>query len=340
MENKRRLTRNIVAEHLWGTTPFRLIDVGASGGIDSRWGVFGDLLEAVGFDPLVAEVDRLNAANVHPGIRYEAVFVGCADYDRLFPRELREDRVATKNNDAFERSSAAAAQRQLRGRGQPSYVETVFNFGAPVVVAEGRVSLDDFVGESARALVDFIKVDTDGHDIEVLLGAEAIFANGGALGVSVEMQHHGPVHDYANTFDNIDRFLRRHGFTLFDLHSSRYSRAALPEPFALDLPAQTISGPVLVSEGVYFRDLADVRYERMWGYDVSRERVLKLACLYEVFELRDCAAELLLNRGGFLANKVREGLLDRLVRKRGSYRALIEEFERDCTRFFHSAQQP
>jgi hypothetical protein len=327
------LTRRVLELRLWGDERFWLLDVGCSGGIDRRWEIFGDRLLARGFDPLVAEIDRLNAGNTHSGVTYEAAFVTCRDFDRLFPPEARNDRTAAKNNDSFPRVSAAAAQ----GRLTTSYVQQEFNAGADIVMASRSIVLDDDIAGDRRSRVDFLKIDTDGHDIEVVLGAEGIMAAGGLLGLYVEAQFHGPTHDYANTFSNIDRLLRRHGFTLFDLPTYRYSRSALPAPFLYDLAAQTTSGQILSADALYLRDLAALDYERMWPYDVSRERVMKLACLFDLFDLPDCAAELLINRGGFLDPALREQLLDLLVSGApGSYAAHLRAFEHDFTSFYPS----
>lgn len=337
MHRRGALTERVLELRLWGESPFFLLDVGCSGGIDSVWRRLGDRLRAVGFDPLVAEVERLNDANTHPGIRYEAASVICPDYDRLFLPELRNDRIASRSSDAFERGSAAAAMRHM----QTPYLQQVFNAGAPVVTTNRSIALDDYVDACERGRVDFIKIDTDGHDIEVILGARAILSAGGVLGLTVEGQFQGATHDYANLFSNIDRILREHGFVLFDLQPRRYSRAALPAPFVYDVPAETTSGQLLWGEAVYFRDLAAPGYERMWPYEVTSERVIKLACLFDLFDLPDCAAELLINRGRFLAQDVRNDLLDQLTSgTAGSYAAHVGAFERDFTLFYPARMRP
>ena len=91
-----------------------LIDVGASGGIDEFWSCFGSRLKAVGFDPLIAEVDRLNKSNKPSGVRYEAAFIGCPDYDKLFPLSLRQNTIASKDNMSFQGTSAARATEAMR----------------------------------------------------------------------------------------------------------------------------------------------------------------------------------------------------------------------------------
>ena len=325
------LTRRVLEQRLWGDSPLFLLDVGCSGGIETRWRPFGDRLRAVGFDPLIAEVDRLNAANTHPGIQYEAAFVTSRGYDQLFPPELRNDSVASRNNQPFERSSAAAVLRRMT----VSYVQQMFNAGAPVSLTDRTLTLDEYVPAEEQSRVDFVKIDTDGHDIEVILGAHGIFSAGGVIGLTVEAQFHGATHEYANTFSNIDRIVRQHGFTLFDLQSHRYSRADLPATFVTNLSAQTISGQMFWGEALYFRDLAAKDYERMWPYEITTERVMKLACLFDLFNLPDCAAELLINRGNSIDPEILAGLLDLLASgEAGSYRARLAAFEEDYTRFY------
>jgi hypothetical protein len=218
-----------------------------------------------------------------------------------------------------------------------TYVQQMFNAGAPVVLTERTITLDDRISVREHPRVDFVKVDTDGHDIEVILGARNILAAGGVLGLRVEMQFHGSPHEYANTFSNIDRLLRERGFSLFDLDVYRYSRADLPAPFVYDIPAQTTTGQVSWGEALYLRDLGSPTYEAMWNYDVTRERVMKLAALFDLFDLPDCAAELLRNRAHFLDDPTRENLLDLLVSDEpGAYASLLATFERDFTEFYRS----
>jgi FkbM family methyltransferase len=316
----------IVRERLWGESDFFLIDVGASGGVGKQWAAaFGDRLRAIAFEPLLAEAARLQRASAGSKITYEAAFVTCRDYDRLFPPDVRSNRLRSKNNDPYPRVSAARAQDVMR----INYPEHVFNAGAPAEYTDRRIVLDEFVPAIERPSVDFLKVDTDGHDIEVLLGAQGIVDAGGVLGVSIEAQFHGASDDHANTFANIDRWMRRNGFSLFDLDIYRYSRSALPAPFTIDSPAQTLTGQVLWGEAVYFRDLAAADYERMWSYQPTRERVFKLAALFDLFRLPDCAAELLQTHRALVQDAC-DFLLDQLVaglgRTPGVYREYIAAF--------------
>jgi FkbM family methyltransferase len=315
----------VVDGGLWGDSDLCLLDVGASGGIHKRWSLLGSRLTAVGFDPLVAEVDRLNRLETRPKVRYEASRVSCHDYDSLFPPSIRNDPAASRFNQPFHRSSAAQTHAILKR----DYVQEVFNSGATLEYSSRTITLDDYVASLPQLRPDFLKVDTDGSDYPVLLGASRLIESGTLLGLAVETQFHGAVHDFANCFCNIDRFLRQRGFSLFDLPPQRYSRVALPAPFVSSIPAQTMSGQVGFAEAVYFRDLAAPSYERMFGFAPTRERVLKLLCLFVLHGFNDCAAELLVTSDALAGEPARGAILDALTPRifgDRSYEAFIARF--------------
>jgi FkbM family methyltransferase len=305
---------------------FTLVDVGASGGIADYWNAFGQTLHAVGFDPLVLNMRKMAAAETRPNVRYEAAFVGCANFDALFPPDQRQIGV-----DPYPRTSSVRAQELMR----MNYVAKYFNEGEEVVWAEQHASLDDYFPQEAE--LDFLKVDTDGSDLQVLLGADKLLRRGAFLGIVVEAQFQGWPHDYANTFANIDRYLRARGFALYDLDRHRYTRAALPGLFEYDIPAQTLTGQALWGDALYCRDFAHPQYETSWQYHITRERLLKLLALFDLFGLPDCAAELLLARPDLTAVDDRNQLLDLLVRSAGfdgTYEQHMKRFEEGVDRFF------
>lgn len=322
------LTHHLVRAGLFGTNPFQLVDVGARGGIESKWAVFGESLKAIGFEPLVGEVERLNAQPSNPQVHYRACLVGYRRYEELFPNALRDKKIETRNNLAFRRTSAfrAVSEQQLH------YVRT-----DPDCAAE-LIELDDLV-DGATGDVDYVKIDTDGSDYPVLLGAKRLMRSGPVLALSVECQFHGPVHDEANLFSNIDRLLRSEGFSLFDLEVYRYSRGALPKRFVYRIPAQTVEGQVLWADSLYLRDLGDRDYEEKWAISVTDAKILKLACIMEIFGLEDCAAELLLKYRERLSAIINiSACLDMITPELNGKRVSFEEYSRafaqDAKRFY------
>lgn len=318
-----QVTRTLVGRGAFEDDPLFVVDVGASGGIDGYWREFDDQLRAVGFDPLITEVDRLNAS-ADPGVHYEAAWVTCREPGTT---------SGTPSTQFFQRTSAVRAAEIA----ELDYAREHYNAGAPVELSDMRIVLDERFERDERQRIDFLKVDTDGGDFDVLRGAEEILRDGGVLGLAVEVQFHGPVTPDANLFSNIDRYLRGFGFGLFDLEVNRYSRGALPAQFALDIPAQTITGQASWAEAIYFRDLGDPAYDSMWTFRPSRIDVLKLVCLFEIFGLPDCSAELILKYGdGVGDEQTRTRYLDILASEQSGFETTYVELQR---RFALDARQ-
>lgn len=313
-----QLTRHLVSRRGDEMGRFMLLDVGCSGGLHPLFHQFGGLLQAVGFDPLVSEVEKLNRENTHKGVLYEAAFVGSRKLQEVFPES---EKLKTPTTDFTTRTSSLRAQKG----NTEAYQREHFNSGQALKFADRKVALDDYVAEKKNGPVDFIKIDTDGHDYDVLLSAEKLLTEG-VLGASVEAPFQGPVHEHANVFCNIDRFMRSKGFTLFDLDAFRYARGALPLPFYYDIPAQTRGGAMLWGEAVYFRDTTAPDYAANWTFNLSRADVLKQVCLYDLFGFPDCAAELILARPDAFNDVQRKDALDLLVPTMVTGRLMYEEY--------------
>lgn len=229
----------------------RLMDVGCSGGIDKILLEMMPGLKVDGFDPLVEEVGRLNGLNL-PGHSYWNYFVGAPARENS-SNSAHENSQKEGAETTFHLTSAHAAQEVLRLRGT-SYTQEIFNAGASPTFTDNWTNISEFIRSHGKAVPNFLKVDTDGHDYFVLEGAGDVLESNDLFGVQVECQFHGTPGLGHNTFSSIDELLRSKGFSLFVLETHKYSRADLPQPFVWNLFAQTISGQIQWGEAVYFRD--------------------------------------------------------------------------------------
>ena len=313
-----------------------VFDIGASGGLDQFWRQWEPGLKTFCFDPLTTEVERLNANEKNPNVQYYAAWLTCDDYEEIFGR----DAPTVGSNSSFELTSAVYATKILR----QNYIQKYFNKEQSVVYTETRTTIDQFCLQHQVNDVDFIKIDTDGHDYFVIRGALETLTKRGVLGLQVECQFHGPDHDHSNTFANIDRVLRGTGFTMFDLDAWRYTRQSLPGRFYYDIPAQTIDGQVQWCETLYLRDpIVNTTFPFGSTPPLRDVKMLKLLALYDAFGLPDCSAQLLLELRKKSA--VPEGVnvstwLDRLVPSNRfgltTYNDYIAYFDADPTRFYPS----
>lgn len=266
------------------TIPFRLMDVGCSGGIDTTFltQTF-PILEVDGFDPLVEEIARLNSLKL-PGHRYHNYFVVGTEESE----EVENLKSVHLSGTSFHLTSAFAAQETLRPKGS-SYTQEVFNSGAAPSFAKERTTVSDFLTKARQKSPNFLKIDTDGHDYYVLEGARVALEDYALLGVQIECQFHGTPSLNHNTFSNIDELMRRSGFSLFALETHKYSRAELPQPFVWDLFGQTTSGQVQWGEAVYFRD-PTLHPEFLTYLSENEPELAHFLRLLLYFELPDVAA--------------------------------------------------
>lgn len=185
--------------------------------------------------------------------------------------------------------------------------------------ADGAVSLDAFVEREGLPHVDFIKIDTDGFDLDVLRSAEGTFLNGGVIGLLVEVPFFGTADPDSNTFHNIDRLLKSHGFQILDIDPFGYARPALPLPYDRDKQDTSINAAPGWADIFFLRTPSD-------PYSI-----IKAACFCSMFRSADVAAELLTdNRNTLDALIDVEACLDLLVPRIDGRAYSYREYMRRC----------
>jgi Methyltransferase FkbM domain len=313
--------------------PFVLIDVGCAGGIDAAWRVFGPTLVAHGFDPDVAACPEARAREPFPRVHYHARPVGLPASHPYVQRRRSEAEQWPETNIWGRVTAGYLAQKQASKGDQ----------GASRNPAEPStpMGVDEFVRENQLATVDFLKIDVDGPDPEVLESARTTLAEYRVLGVGLEVNWFGTASPTEHTFHNTDVFLRREGYSLFGITVRRYSRTDLPAPFEFETYAQTRFGQPYQGDAIYVRDLAAPHNDEE-ARDYAPGKLLKLACIYELIGAPDCAAEILNRfRPRFAAFVDPEPLLDALTPplrgRKLTYREYIAAFEAQPELFLPSA---
>lgn len=330
---------HLVAQGVLNDDPFVLIDAGCSGGIDGIWRHFGRNLVAHGFDPQKSECHRLQEKEGFPGVHYHAAFVGLPPDDPFVQGKSSMDREVMEYFNPWNRLSTAYAYNNFtRVRAQSNSI------GEDLVDAV-PVRIDDFIRDEKLERVDFIKIDVDGPDLDVLQTTRDIVRPCGVLGFSLEVNFTGSHYGSDNTLHNTDLIMRSMGFVLCDLSIRRYSRAALPAPFLLNMFAQTRFGQPIQGDAVYLRDVASPHYRKLWGDEPTASQLLKMVGLYEMFRLPDLAAETLQVWRSTLAPLVDvDRLLDLLTPPLNgealSHADYLARFMEDPTRFFPEALKP
>ena len=315
--------------------PFTLVDVGCSGGIDAAFRAFGEHLVAVGFDPNIEEIERLRQSETSDRITFVDAFVdGGSDYELII------------EGNPWQRLSVA---RTLEIR-QPSLAEysssqrTTNNLWTETRLAERSVQLPDFLKSLLVTDIDFIKIDVDGADFAILQSCADMLHESGVLGLGIEVNFHGDASPDTNTFHNVDRFMREHGYALFDLSVRRYSSRALPSRYQLTIPAQTEFGRIAQGDALYLRDAC--AGPLAGSQSLTAAKLLKLAALFSLFGMPDGGAEILCQFADLLEGEIDCGAgLDLLAAQADpdgsfrNYRSYIDAFEKDDRRFWPALRQ-
>jgi FkbM family methyltransferase len=331
------LVPEVVRSGVIADNPFVLIDVGCGLGIDTLWRLFEPNLHAYGIDPQISEVERLRREERNPEVHYHAALVGLPEGDDYHRRRADDNREWSAYFHPLARSSGFLATERATSAGQRSLSD--LNTWTMEELTTEKVTLAQFARQQDLRSVDFVKTDTDGSDLEVLISAADAVRETGILGFMVETSYNAQPNETDSSIANIDRMLRAQGFLLCSLSVNRYSRAALPAPFVHASPMWTTFGQAMWGDTVYLRDAGSAQYVQVWGEELPPTKLLKLACLYELFDARDCAAELLVRHERTLGplfdvRRALDLLTPRLRGRRMSYAEYIAAFDRNPSVFY------
>ena len=204
-------TRWVVREGLL-EQPFVLVDVGVQGGESKRWQALGDHLVLHGFDAIEEVIEALkNQAPSHPNRHYHWLAAG------------RFDGEQTLHFDTGNPFSSSMYQQS-----QTSKFSDTKPVAQPRPVRVRR--LDTLLAAGVIPAADFLKVDVEGYEKDVLLGATELLK--GALGFEAETAF-TVSSEYPNThFGTLqDIALANHQRT-FDVAFNRVPRASFQRALA------------------------------------------------------------------------------------------------------------
>lgn len=144
------------------------------------------------------------------------------------------------------------------------------------------ITLDEFCQEEQINKVDYLQIDVQGADLDVLEGATNLL-NRGTLAIQVEVEF-SPLYVGQPLFADIDSFLRKNNFTLFDVRQSYRPRARSP------ICSGSRGGQLLWGEAYYLRDLIPDEMSEQYK---SPDNLLKLACIADILGFPDYGLEVL-----------------------------------------------
>lgn len=260
--------------------PMVVVDVGVQGGEHPRWHVFGDRLVVHGFDAIREVVDGLQAENRwHPNRHYYWTALG----DEEGERELFFNSADPYSSSLYSQgtdSYSVVGQRRDEARRVPIR------------------RLDSYLESGAIPHADVLKVDVEGFEKSVLLGARKLMSNG-LLALIIETSFNAsPVYRETH-FGALLQIASENGLRLFDLNFNRIPTTAFQE--ALDRSGRRrvtdhrSVGKICTVDALFCRDLVAER-DSPDSYSgvpspVGPEKILKMMMILESYGLNDIALD-------------------------------------------------
>lgn len=144
-------------------------------------------------------------------------------------------------------------------------------------------TLDLFCQTEGVTEVDFLQIDVQGADLQVLEGSAALLEQS-VWAIQIEVEP-SPLYCDQPLFADVDTYLRRREFTLFDLKLARRVRSRSP------IQSPSHPGQILWGDAYYFYDL--LRQDMALSRTTTPAHLLKLACIADVMQFSDYALEVL-----------------------------------------------
>ena len=152
------LTKTLVKKNFFKKNKFVLMDIGSLGGIQDHYKVFGDQIEVIGFEPIKEEFDKLDLNKKN--FKFYNYAVGNKEF---------------KNKKFYIRKNPSSSSFYEFNK---DYIERFIiakNLEVKKIIdLENVITLNEIAQKNIND-IDFIKIDAEGHEFEILSNAIFLF---------------------------------------------------------------------------------------------------------------------------------------------------------------------
>ncbi len=263
--------------NILANNPLWIVDIGASGGIDPRWAKFTSSYKGILFEPDPREFDRLKSKSGKNLVVLNSALSDSANtVDFHLCEKQQVSSVYLPNIDFL------------------SKFPDVKRFDVTKDIRIKTDTLNNQLKKNDIVEIDFIKIDTQGHELPILKGGVDYLDN--AIGLELEVEF-APLYEKQPLFSEVDSFVREHGFELFDIKRYYWKRKE-----SVNTGSQ--KGQLIFGDALYFKSP-----ERVLLMDeITQEKIIRSICVYLVYGYWDLAQTLFNNANGkgLLAKEVHD----------------------------------
>ena len=237
-----------------------VLDIGARNANPGRWQAFTKKLNYLGFEPDQEECLRLNDSVKRRNSIWKEQYFPFA----IGKAEEKRDFYITKEPECS--SLLEPSPETLDG------FSVVTKLELKEKISVNTLNLSQWAEEFSIQSVDFIKLDVQGAEFEILNGAEKLLEKVLCIEVEVEFLE---VYRKQPLFSDVDKWLRSKGFVLFDIKKIYGRRSILPEGIESN-------GQLTWGDALYFRDI-NYLLSQISNLECSVESLFKLAAIADLY---------------------------------------------------------
>lgn len=255
-------------EDIYKTYPITIVDAGASGGIMPLWKLHRKHLLIIGFEPDDRAFEDLSSQQ-NTLVKYFN-----------FGLSQQSSEISFYLTRKQQNSSCFLPNRELLDRfPKPNRFDVIEE-----ITLKCR-SLDEFLHEEKLLDVDFVKLDTQGSELNILQGATTILEQS-VFGLEIEVCFN-ELYQSAPLFSDIDLFVRQFGFDLIDLRTVSWKRT-------VGANVGNSKGQLVFADALYFKQPRHIRKTIMSLEDKrAKSKLLRSLSICLIYGFLDYAIELL-----------------------------------------------
>jgi len=274
-------------------SPLKFIDIGARWGIQRPWNRFNFLkLDYLGFEPDVVECEKLNSKSENnPYINFLPYALSDGEHNELLhlTKESGRSSIYEPNSkflNKFHDSSGFEVIKKI-----------------PIKTTTIQSVFDEKVIDP-----DFMKIDTQGAELKILKGCNNYLNK--LIGLEIEVEFH-QIYINQPVFSDVDSFLTKNGFELFDLNRYWAKQKVLGSDYST-------RGQVIFADAIYFRSIESF-YNSDFQNDVEKiNKFYKLIYSLRLYGFFDKAIEFINHLKSPISNSEKIRLINDIM-KSSSY---------------------
>ena len=239
-----------------------IVDIGASGGIDARWGKTTEFYKGILFEPDPREFNALKKNSDNNLIVLNSAL---ADSKKEVEFHLCKKQMVSSiyppNFNFLNKFSDAE------------------RFNVEKIIHLNTDTLDNQLKKEGINEVDFIKIDTQGYELSILKGSSGCIENIIGLDVEVEFE---PMYIGQPLFSEVDSYVKNRGFVLIDLKRYYWKRNN-------NKNTGNSKGQIIFGDALYFKSPEQI----LSISSISQEKIIRAIFVYLSYGYIDLSQVLL-----------------------------------------------